>query len=486
MPPKTSSVTAAILQDFFDAADHHMITIGLMKTQFCFRRATTTQKKDIKDLERKISASLNKVRQHKRHKMTGPQIKALKRTLSVDVRTLRNMIVDTCYLKNKKLKVKDLVWKQKAKSLYEVQAPDQKPVKLEQGQILADGMEIADKPDIKTYELKETAKCTSMYCRVVDIFKRGNKTVMEKVILPIVNRTWKITKDTASGAKNMGSKAIQTMMNNWGYIIFIFIIALQYYPQFLEMVNPELRRIVTELLKNIAQAMVMLIAVKNGAQAVQWLNSMVTQKASLFDGAVNVDGIKFDNVKADHKSNINHESNIRVDSADIKQGIIIFSVILFATSILPYVLDAEKRKGLPKLPSFPKVTFDSTKKTLNKYKYPIIFVLLIGAGVGVFKFGLDKQFVDYINTLRESPIVREGFQKFLDLLKKLRNMFPQNAAVSKNATGSSAPSRPPVKLLLTNGDDLAAGDNDEFFDANSADSSDAWIADDDVNYFSEF
>lgn len=408
MPLKTSIVSPEILKDFFDTSDHHMVTIGLMKTQFCFRRASVLQKKEIKTLESDISATIRRVQHYKRHKLTGPQVKALKTQVLSKVNILRKLVVDTCYIKHKKFKLKDMVWKKKSKSLYELQAPDKKPVSFEEGQILADGLEVKSKLDDNTYEIDQTTKCTSRHCRMVNLFNKGNKNVIEKVVMPIVNRTWKLLKYTTSGTKNMSTKMFQFIMDSWGYILLVVICALKYNQVWLlKRLNPELLGTIKTILDALVRTVGLVFSPITGAQVVKELNATVQQNASF---------LPLFKIGEDVKVNSSHFVDVAVQA---KQASIIVALIFFAKSILPYVLDAEKRKGLPRLPSFPKVTFDSTRKMLNKYKYPIIFVLMFGAGVGTFKFQIDKQFLQYVQILRESPAVKEGFQNFTYLVKKL-------------------------------------------------------------------
>lgn len=415
---KSPPISAAVLKDFFDTADHHMVTVGLMKTQFCFRRAPTPQKKDIKDLETKIDAIVAKVRQHKRHQLTSAQVKAFKTTLSLHVHLLRKLIVDTCYLKNKKVKVKDLVWKKRAKSLYEGPTTvDAKPVKLDEGQILADGLEVVAKPDATTYELKETAACTSMSCRVEGLFK-GPKSLVEKIVIPIMNRTWKAIKDATSGAKNMSERALQITMNNWGLLLVIVFFLVKYgYSGIVNKLGPELTKNLIDFGEALKWSVGVVLAVKG---TMHLMDSKVAEKKSAM--GFEAIGPAIENGLEKAAKNVHIDSNHVVQATqNIKHAVIIIGVFIFASSILPYVLDAEKRKGLPK-PSFPKMSFESSKQFVQKHKIPILLLLLgVGAGVSV-KMGYDKKVYDFIKEFASSKVVKEAFKNFVDQLNKFKAM----------------------------------------------------------------
>lgn len=386
--------------DFVSAMSAHMISLGALKARVCLPRNLPTHvKQEMKRLEASMYKTLKKAR-------SSNAPKSVQARFLQESNRLHGLMTTYCIQSQRRRS-----YEETSSAPSEIEIPVATPLK------------------------SESASTEKTLEKVEALIVEGNRGTVESVLRSTIETMWAVVKRIGKYAEKMAKSSIQFVVDFWGLLLFIVLLAAATKKEWVINTLPkELRRLVKETLKFMMKTAEVMEGKRSVSNVFNW-------KRSFWAGAGQDVGKEFGAEAA-------KEIGKSMDAlgARLERIVIILCGTFMVSTVLRIVLNHDTWIKLPKLPkfSFKMPSVEAVKDFTKKNRVPLILLTIFGGAAVVLGLRSDagQEFVDKLmDQLKNNKAVQAGWTKGKELIQRALSYFKdedQNTRPFQSTTPTTA------------------------------------------------
>ena len=401
---------------FIMTISSNMVTLGLLKTQYCHAGIAPGIRAQMAHLEREMRGLLADAQADR-----VADYRKANAAFSKDFETLQSLILGHCRLRNNRQRKKSASGFDGQGRLYVTTRKGER-VPVSDDQLLGTDMG----PDIIVTPGPAYPQKEGFMSRLKRLLKIGNKQVVAAVVQPAIKTNWAIIQRINSSGLS-SAKNPQVIVDNWGLLLHIVMLCVEQRQEWvLQTLPPKLQYV----LKVSFMYLMHITKVLLGDEGE--IDIVAVQKRSFFEKILNsasksaAKGAVQEGEEAANRIVIESEkaANRMVDKMEVtvKKLIMTLFAAILVQHIIGIYLDKDRRDRLPAPIRFIMDTVDNPLSKLPTRRVPRILTILFGVGIVGLGIGFSNNPDAFMKTLkqlvRSDPVTKEAFQDLGNDLKR--------------------------------------------------------------------